>query len=143
MDGCHRPAPTISKQKLENVTKTYFTSLKYVVGTMLEMKKPQIWRGEDVRNKKLQVQGGGGLGTGGGGQRISKPLRGLVFENQVSEESYCQIVVVLSLFCLILDLIQHHFHLLWCGLKFHQLQTARDQGLMAETCCADENKLSN
>ena len=32
-------------------------------------------------------------------------LRGLVFRNQVSEESYCQIVVVLSLFCLILDLI--------------------------------------
>ena len=24
-----------------------------------------------------------------------------------------------------------------------QLQTARDQGLMAETCCAEENKLSN
>ena len=68
-----------------------------------------------------RVQGGGGLGAGGGGQRISKPLRGLVFKNQVSEESYCQIVVVLSLFCLILDLIQHHFHLLWCGLKFHQL----------------------
>ena len=35
------------------------------------------------------VQGGGGLGAGGGGQRISKPLRGLVFKNQVSEESYC------------------------------------------------------
>ena len=65
------------------------------------------------------------------------------FKNQVSEESYCQIVVVLSLFCLILDLIQHHFHFLWGGLKFHQLQTARDQGLMAETCCAEENKLSN
>ena len=40
-------------------------------------------------------------------------LRGLVFRNQVSEESYCQIVVVLSLFCVILDLIQHHFH--YCG----------------------------
>ena len=35
------------------------------------------------------VQGGGGLGAGGGEQRISKPLRGLVFKNQVSEESYC------------------------------------------------------
>ena len=69
----------------------------------------------------LGVQGGGGLGAGGGGQRISKPLRGLVFKNQVSEEFCCQIVVVLSLFCLILDLIQHHFHLLWCGLKFYQL----------------------
>ena len=68
------------------------------------------------------VQGGGGLGAGGGGQRISKPLRGRVFlKNQVSEEFCCQIVVVLSLFCLILDLIQHHFHLLWCGLKFYQL----------------------
>ena len=66
-------------------------------------------------------RGGGGLGAGGGGQRISKPLRGLVFKNQVSEEFCCQIVVVLSLFCLILDLIQHHFHLLWCGLKFYQL----------------------
>ena len=61
------------------------------------------------------------LGAGGGGQWISKPLRGLVFKNQVSEEFCCQIVVVLSLFCLILDLIQHHFHLLWCGLKFYQL----------------------
>ena len=27
----------------------------------------------------LGVQGGGGLGAGGGGQRISKPLRGLFF----------------------------------------------------------------
>ena len=31
----------------------------------------------------------GGLGAGGGGQRISKPLRGLVFKSQYSEESYC------------------------------------------------------
>ena len=44
------------------------------------------------------VQGGGGLGAGGGGQRISKPLRGLVFKNQVSEESYCQIVVTFHFF---------------------------------------------
>ena len=47
----------------------------------------------------------GGPGAGGDGQRVSKPLRGLVFKNQVSEEPYCLIAVVLSLFCLILDLI--------------------------------------
>ena len=69
----------------------------------------------------LRGPGRRGAGAGGGGQRISKPLRGLVFKSQVSEEFCCQIVVVLSLFCLILDLIQHHFHLLWCGLKFYQL----------------------
>ena len=31
---------------------------------------------------------GGGLGAGGGGQRISKPLRGLVFKNQVLKTKF-------------------------------------------------------
>ena len=78
-------------------------------GVVSQLSTEGLWtveeRGPGESGESGGVQGGGGLGAGGGGQRISKPLRGLVFKNQVSEESCCQIVVLLSLFCLILDLI--------------------------------------
>ena len=76
-------------------------------GVACQLSTEGLWTVEERGSGESggRVQGGGGLGAGGGGQRISKPLRGLVFKNQVSEESFSQIVVALSLFCLILDLI--------------------------------------
>ena len=71
-------------------------------GVVSQLSTEGLWtveeRGPGESGESGGVQGGGGLGAGGGGQRISKPLRGLVFKNQVSEESYCQIVVTFHFF---------------------------------------------